>query len=69
MPDVYLEAGYIVHLLYIEILNIQETRSYRRSLAHTHTGTDLGGFQGAEGTPWAPQGVPVGPVGLVGKIF
>ena len=28
------------------------------------TGTDLGGLQGTEGTPWAPQGVPGTPCGF-----
>ena len=28
------------------------------------SGTDLGGFQGAEGAPWASQGVPGTPCGL-----
>ena len=36
---------------------------------HPQSGTDLGGFQGAKGTPWAPQGVPETPVDLVGKNF
>ena len=41
----------------------------RIALRNATPGTDLGGFQGAEG-PWAPQqGVPGTPVDLVGTIF
>ena len=32
-------------------------------------GTDLGGFQGAEGTPWASQGVPGTPCGFCQEEF
>ena len=34
-----------------------------------NSGTDLGGFQGAKGTPWALQGVPGNPCGFGWEEF
>ena len=38
-------------------------------LGYFPPGTDLGGFQGAKGTPWAPQGVPETPCGFGPEEF
>ena len=39
------------------------------SFIFMYPGTDLGGFQGSEGTPWAPQGVPETPCGFGREAF
>ena len=40
-----------------------------KSMGCLYTGTDLGWFQGAEGTPWATQGVPGTPCGFGREEF